>query len=113
MAGMTGCWGGIPCFYQMCIRDSPELVHCAAERGAAIVCSHSGGLPPRTDPIAITYGDDPLDVVRHVLRTLADGAERALAAGIPPERILVDPTLDFGKTTRHSLTCLLYTSRCV
>ena len=88
----------------------PELVHCAAERGAAIVCSHSGGLPPRTDPIAITYGDDPLDVVRHVLRTLADGAERALAAGIPPERILVDPTLDFGKTTRHSLTVLRHTA---
>ena len=88
----------------------PELVHCAAERGAAIVCSHSGGLPPRTDPIAITYGDDPLDVVRHVLRTLADGAERALGAGIPPERILVDPTLDFGKTTRHSLTVLRHTA---
>ena len=55
-----------------------------------------------TTPPART--DRELDVVRHVLRTLADGAERALAAGIPPERILVDPTLDFGKTTRHSPT---------
>jgi dihydropteroate synthase len=34
----------------------------------------------------------------------------ALAAGVPRERILVDPTLDFGKTTVHSLTLLRHTS---
>jgi dihydropteroate synthase len=88
----------------------PELVDVAAAYGSAIVCSHSGGLPPRTDPVAVTYGDDPLDVVRDVLGTLAAGADRALAAGIPPERILLDPTLDFGKTTRHSLTVLRHTA---
>ena len=33
----------------------------------------------------------------------ATGAERAVAAGIPADRVLVDPTLDFGKTTAHSL----------
>ncbi len=88
----------------------PALVDVAASLESAIVCSHSGGLPPRTDPVAVTYGDDPLDVVRDVLGTLAGGADRALAAGIPPERILLDPTLDFGKTTRHSLTVLRHTA---
>ena len=88
----------------------PELVTVAARIGAGVVCSHTGGLPPRTDPVKVTYGPDPLDVVRDVLRTLAGGARQAEAAGIPAERILVDPTLDFGKTTRHSLEVLRHTA---
>ena len=88
----------------------PELVHVAARIGAGVVCSHTGGLPPRTDPVGVTYGPDPLDVVRDVLRTLAEGADAARQAGIPPERILVDPTLDFGKTTTHSLELLRHTA---
>lgn len=88
----------------------PDLVHVAAAAGAAVVCSHTGGLPPRTDPVAVTYGADPLGVVRDVLLTLSAGARRALAAGVPPERVIVDPTLDFGKTTRHSLLVLRHTA---
>ena len=87
-----------------------ELVHVAARIGAGVVCSHTGGLPPRTDPVKVTYGPDPLDVVRDVLRTLADGAQQARLAGIPPDRILIDPTLDFGKTTAHSLEVLRHTA---
>ncbi len=88
----------------------PELVRVAAQIGAGVVCSHTGGLPPRTDPVQVSYGLDPLDVVRDVLQTLADGARTALAAGVPAERILVDPTLDFGKTTAHSLVLLRHTA---
>ena len=92
----------------------PELGHLAARLGTGLVCSHTGGLPPRTDPVAVRYadeeGDDELAVVRDVLRGLAAGAARAVEAGIPPERVLVDPTLDFGKTTRHSLVTLRHTA---
>ena len=92
----------------------PELVRVAARTGAGVVCSHTGGLPPRTDPVDVRYadedGDDELAVVRDVLRVLADGARTALDAGVPAERILVDPTLDFGKTTRHSLVTLRHTA---
>lgn len=84
----------------------PELVGVAAELGAGYVVSHTGGLPPRTDPVNVRYGDDPDDVVADVLRTLAAGAGRAVRAGVPGERVLVDPTLDFGKTTRNSLRVL-------
>ena len=91
----------------------PELVSVAAELGAGYVVSHTGGLPPRTDPVAISYGDDPDAVVRDVLDTLAAGAARAVAAGVPAERVLVDPTLDFGKTTRHSLRVLRATAAVV
>jgi dihydropteroate synthase len=92
----------------------PDLVHVAAQVGAGVVCSHTGGLPPRTDPVGMRYadehGDDELAVVRDVLRTLRAGARRAREAGVPAERILVDPTLDFGKTTRHSLVTLRHTA---
>ena len=87
-----------------------DLVHVAAEVGAGYVVSHTGGLPPRTDPVDVSYGDGPLDVVRDVLATLSHGALVAERAGIPPERVLIDPTLDFGKTTVHSLEVLRHTA---
>lgn len=88
----------------------PDLVYVAAEIGAGYVVSHTGGLPPRTDPVDVSYGDDPLDVVRDVITTLARGARVAQLSGIPDERILVDPTLDFGKTTANSLEVLRHTA---
>lgn len=91
----------------------PELVHVAARAGAGYVISHTGGLPPRTDPIGVTYPPEPLGVVADALATLRQGAERAVAAGIPAQRVLVDPTLDFGKTTAHSLTLLRHTEAIV
>lgn len=88
----------------------PQLVHVAAEIGAGIVISHTGGLAPRTDPVDLSYGPDRLDVVRDVVRTLRAGAATAQAAGVAREAILVDPTLDFGKTTAHSLEVLRHTA---
>ncbi|MEA4944028.1 MAG: dihydropteroate synthase [Propionicimonas sp.] len=88
----------------------PDLVGVAAEIGAGYVVSHTGGLPPRTDPVAVSYPPEPDGVVTAVLDGLAAGAQRALDAGVPAERILVDPTLDFGKTTRHSLRVLRATA---
>lgn len=81
----------------------PDLVHVAVELGAGYVVSHTGGLPPRTDPVSVSYGPDPDAVVSDVTRLLARGARRAVDAGVRPDAVLVDPTLDFGKTTRHSL----------
>jgi dihydropteroate synthase len=91
----------------------PGLVHLAAQVGAGYVVSHTGGLPPRTDPVAVAYPPEPLGVVDDALRTLREGARRALDAGVPAERVLVDPTLDFGKTTAHSLTLLRHTEAVV
>ncbi|NEK58994.1 dihydropteroate synthase [Geodermatophilus sabuli] len=82
-------WGGV----------DPELAAVAAEAGAGIVCTHAGGLPPRTRPHRVTYDDVVADVVG---RTTAL-AEAAVAAGVDRERVLVDPGHDFGKNTRHSL----------
>lgn len=90
----------------------PELLGVAAVTGAGYVVSHTGGLPPRTDPVNVDYGPDDA-VVDDVLRVLRDGAARAEAAGLPRERILVDPTLDFGKTTLDSLALVRHTARIV
>ena len=82
-------WGGY----------EPELARIAASTGMGLVCSHAGGLRPRTDPHRVAYAD----VVKDVLDTVVGLAERAVAVGVRREAILVDPAHDFGKNTRHSL----------
>ena len=77
----------------------PGLAVVAAEHGAGLVCSHAGGLPPRTDPHRVAYDD----VVADVVATVTGLAERAVAAGVRRDGILVDPAHDFGKNTYHSL----------
>jgi dihydropteroate synthase len=82
-------WGGV----------DPDLPAVAAAAGAGIVCTHAGGLPPRTRPHRITYDDVVGDIVART--TALAGA--AVRAGVDRDRVLVDPGHDFGKNTRHSL----------
>ena len=77
----------------------PETYEVAASFGAGVVCTHAGHLPPRTRPHRVTYPD----VVADVVTTLTGMAERAVAAGVPRESVLIDPGHDFGKNTRQSL----------
>ncbi|MGN6332131.1 MAG: dihydropteroate synthase [Motilibacteraceae bacterium] len=77
----------------------PELAAVAAAHGAGLVCSHTGGLGPRTDPHRPSYPDVVADVVERVTAL----AERAVSLGVRRDGILIDPTHDFGKTTYHSL----------
>jgi len=42
-------------------------------------------------------------VVDDVIATVTEAAARAVAAGVRQDGILIDPTHDFGKNTRHSL----------
>jgi len=77
----------------------PELAGVAADTGAGLVCAHTGGATPRTRPHRVAYDD----VVADVIRTTLALAERAQAEGVRPDGILIDPTHDFGKNTRHSL----------
>jgi dihydropteroate synthase len=82
-------WGG----------PDPGLAEAAAAFGAGLVCAHAGGLAPRTRPHRVEYRD----VLADVLATLTRLADRALAAGVRRDGILLDPAHDFGKNTRHSL----------
>ena len=82
-------WGGV----------DPRLAEVAAASGAGLVCAHAGGLPPRTRPHRVAYDDVVADVVATVTRL----AERAVALGVRPDGIVVDPAHDFGKNSWHSL----------
>jgi dihydropteroate synthase len=86
---LNDAWGGA----------DPSLVDVAAEFGAAIVCTHTGGVTPRTRPFRIEYDD----VVASAVADTTDYAERAVAAGVARESIVIDPAHDFGKNTFHSL----------
>jgi dihydropteroate synthase len=77
----------------------PALAEVAGAAGVGLVCSHTGGLPPRTDPHRVAYRD----VVADVLAGVTGLADRAVSLGVPRESVLIDPTHDFGKNTWHSL----------
>jgi dihydropteroate synthase len=82
-------WGGA----------DPDLAGVAARHGAGLVCAHVGSQTPRTRPHRVWYDD----VVRETTAHLVGLAERALAAGVRSDGIVIDPAHDFGKNSRHSL----------
>jgi dihydropteroate synthase len=77
----------------------PALAEVAARTGAGLVCSHAGGLAPRTRPHRAGFDDVVADVVSAVTHL----ADRAVELGVRPDGIMIDPAHDFGKNTRHSL----------
>ena len=87
--------------------DPDYLTVCAAA-GASVVATHIRLQPRVPDP-------DPQydDLVPDVCQFLADRAGRALAAGIPRERIMVDAGLDLGKSELQSLELLRHSDALV
>ncbi|MQA63096.1 MAG: dihydropteroate synthase [Actinophytocola sp.] len=100
--GKLACEAGADLLNDTWAAADPELAAVAAEFGAGYVCSHTGGLTPRTRPHRVRYAD----VVRDVLDETTARAERLVADGVPRGGILIDPTHDFGKNTWHGLELL-------
>jgi len=82
-------WGG----------PDPRVPEVVARAGAGMVCAHAGGLAPRTRPHRVAYDD----VVADVRARVTGLADRAVACGVRPDGILIDPAHDFGKNTWQSL----------
>lgn len=82
-------------------RGDPDLLPLVADRGAALCLVHMRGAPStmQSDP---RYGD----VVGEVRDALAERLEAAVAAGVPEERVILDPGIGFGKTLDHNLALL-------
>lgn len=83
------------------LRD-PQLAEVCAQTGAALVVMHTAA-PPRhrlQDPDL--YGD----VVAETLAFLRERIELAIAAGIDPEQLIVDPGPDFAKTPAQTIELL-------
>jgi dihydropteroate synthase len=77
----------------------PEVLDVVVAREAGYVAMHHGG-EPRTRPFRRHYVPDLTSAVVEHCRALTD---RAVAAGVPRGRLIVDPGHDFQKTTYHSL----------
>jgi dihydropteroate synthase len=82
-------------------RDDPDLLGVAADAKAAVVLMHMLGTPR-------TMQDNPTytDVVAEVEAFLADRARAAEAAGVPHDRLVVDPGIGFGKRDEHNYALL-------
>lgn len=78
--------------------SDPDLAPVVADSDATLVITHSLAEPRR--PYPRPHYDD---VVADVSRFLLERVERALAAGVPEERIILDPGHDLNKNTLHSL----------
>ena len=104
-----------------------EVAVAAVEAGAALVNDVSGGLSdqamlPTVAGLGVGYvamhwrGQSAVmqnltrytDVVADVARELAARRDAALAAGIGPDRLVLDPGLGFAKTPDHNWTLLAH-----
>ena len=86
---LNDAWGGA----------DPGLAHVAAAGDLGLVCAHAGGATPRTRPHRPAHPG----LVSQVIASLTAEADRAVAAGVRADGIVIDPAHDFGKNTWHSL----------
>jgi len=85
-------------------RLDPEMPAVVARAGAGVVLMHSrGGV---SDMASMEHASFPGGVLREVIGELGQALERARQAGIPAERVVVDPGLGFGKNAEQSLELL-------
>jgi dihydropteroate synthase len=107
----------------------PEIIREAAHAGASLIndvralrlpgaleAAASSRLPVclmhmQGDPATMQQEPRYADVVAEVHAFLAGRVRACEAAGIPRERILVDPGFGFGKTLDHNLTLLQHLDR--
>jgi dihydropteroate synthase len=80
------------------LRGDPELAGVVADSDAYLCLMHMQG-EPRTMQHEPRYGD----VASEVAAFLEERMRFAVAAGVPEERICLDPGIGFGKTVEHNL----------
>ncbi|HMA52777.1 MAG TPA: dihydropteroate synthase [Magnetospirillaceae bacterium] len=85
------------------LEGDPYSLSVAAGSRASVVLMHMRGTPA-------TMQDHPAyeDAPHEIFAYLAGRIEACLSAGIPRERICVDPGIGFGKTLRHNLDLLAH-----
>ncbi|MBX6322518.1 MAG: dihydropteroate synthase [Rhodospirillaceae bacterium] len=83
------------------LAGDPQSLALVAGHDAAVVLMHMQG-EPQTMQVEPRYLDAPLDIFDFLAARLA----ACVAAGIPLDRIAVDPGIGFGKTLAHNLEIL-------
>jgi dihydropteroate synthase len=85
------------------LEDDPAMAGLAAASGAALVLMHKRG-----EPKTMQAAPDYADAVAEVRGYLGRRAELALAAGVPRDRIVLDPGFGFGKRYEDNLDLLIH-----
>jgi dihydropteroate synthase len=88
------------------LRD-PQLAEVCAQTGAALVVMHTRAAPRERMQDADLYED----IVADVLAFLRERIAVALAAGVAPEQLIVDPGPDFAKTPAQTIRLLVELDR--
>jgi dihydropteroate synthase len=83
------------------LRGDPRMVSAIEEAACPVILMHMQG-----DPKTMQKDPHYEDVVREVRDFLAERTEYAVAAGVRPENIIVDPGIGFGKNLEHNLVLL-------
>jgi dihydropteroate synthase len=76
------------------LQRSPGLANLAAREGLGLVVMHN------------QEGTEYADLMGELLASLRRSIAIAAAAGVPPERVIVDPGIGFGKTAEQNLVVL-------
>jgi dihydropteroate synthase len=84
-------------------RLDPEMAGVCARAKAGVVLMHSRGT---VSEMATFVHAKYKDVTVEVVAELRERVDAALAAGVDPEAIVVDPGIGFAKRTEHSLQLL-------
>jgi len=87
-------------------RHDPRGLEFAARARAPIVLMHAPGAPDGSAAENLHEGAGYADPVLDVFDWLATRRDQALAAGIAPERILLDPGIGFGKSMADNLALM-------
>ncbi|HXE57177.1 MAG TPA: dihydropteroate synthase, partial [Gemmatimonadales bacterium] len=85
-------------------RLDPGMPEVVASTGAGVILMHSRGTV--STMASLELADYGADVVRGVLAELRGALDAAVAAGIPAERIVLDPGLGFAKTPEQNILLL-------
>lgn len=88
------------------LRDDAAMLPLVAERQADVVLMHRRGLPENT-----FAGPAYIDVVEDVRAFLLERAAACEAAGLPRDRIALDPGLGFGKSVAQELELIAGSGR--
>ena len=83
------------------LRYDPRSVEVVAARGCPVVLMHAPGSGED-----LHKGGDYADVVSEVFDFLKTARERAIAAGVAEERIILDPGIGFGKSLADNLALI-------
>ena len=92
-------------------RLDPEILRVAARGSAALILGHWRVAPAESDAAAlhpVPKRGGFTDVAREVTDELGERVARAVEAGVPRARILVDPGLGFGKSAEDNLALLAH-----